>query len=155
MSFQPSAVLSFQPSIRLFALETYSMSILDAVSPQQSLLNSSDPRHEAFQWVTTSANLSSSALDIVQGYVLSLIYFAMGGEHWLDTRNFTHNLNVCSWNNAGSQTISKLGKLYLDLFILSHCHKQKTSEQTKAYGIHTSRPNSQVPWKSRALWWKS
>jgi hypothetical protein len=71
----------------------------------QALQDLSSPQYEAFDWMTNndSTDLQStlSVDELVERFVLVLLYFATGGESWEDQAGFLIPFNThCSWNSG-------------------------------------------------------
>jgi hypothetical protein len=74
--------------------------------------NASTAQHKAVQWVVDSAfvsnftlpTASSRAVQILQYYVLAVVYFATGGTEWIHGYNFLLNDDVCGWNGKVSNS---------------------------------------------------
>jgi Leucine-rich repeat (LRR) protein len=75
----------------------------------QALLDRSSPQYEALEWIldnhSTDVQSKLSDNELVERFALVLLYFATGGESWLDQAGFlTPLINTCSWNSNGEIT---------------------------------------------------
>jgi hypothetical protein len=65
--------------------------------------DNTSPQHRALNWL---ANVDPAQLDfedtgldqLLQRYVLTVVYYATGGENWEYQYNFLSISNVCDWN---------------------------------------------------------
>jgi hypothetical protein len=69
----------------------------------QALQDLSSPQYAALDWMANidSIDLQATLSDdeLVERFVLVLLYFATGGASWSDQANFLiPSLNICSWN---------------------------------------------------------
>eukprot|EP00978_Attheya_sp_CCMP212_P016812 scaffold44411_cov45-Attheya_sp.AAC.1 len=70
----------------------------------QALQDFSSPQYEALAWMansdSTDLQRTMSDDELVERFVLVLLYFATGGANWLaQVRFLTPSLNTCSWNS--------------------------------------------------------
>ena len=86
------------------ALEIFEPMVGDGVNDVTS------PEHRAVNWL---ANVDPAQLDfvntdldqLIQRYVLTVVYYATGGENWQYQYNFLSQDNVCEWNMEIEQQI--------------------------------------------------
>jgi hypothetical protein len=102
-----------------FALRTF--------TPLQDL---SSPQYEALDWMTNedSTDLQSTMSndELVERFVLLVLYFATGGESWVSQHGFLNPLNThCSWNSGelGVVCNDQGSVVELDLCKFSHSHQ--------------------------------
>ena len=92
------------------ALQDVIQYLLDnGVSSQQDLQTQGSPQNKAAIWLAEEdpANLVVPVLNIttVDGYrymtryIMTLNYFAMDGENWIDNMNFLSGDDICYWNS--------------------------------------------------------
>jgi len=74
--------------------------ILKGVSRVDDLENTGSPQQKAYQWIAYVDTLQvpvSSVKQIVQRYVLVVLYYSMGGPSWRSKLNFNSQYDECSW----------------------------------------------------------
>ena len=67
----------------------------------QNLWNDSTPQGKAIWWLAEEDGLEVDPEDsevLVQRYALAVIYYATGGQTWIDKAHFLSNMSVCHWN---------------------------------------------------------
>lgn len=99
------------------------VTLLQPFSGEQPLLSRTSPQHKAAWWLATTDGLeldfSTVSTDkIVQRYVLALLWYALGGEAWGDSKQYLSSLLTCLWggitcNDAGLVTEIDLANNYL------------------------------------------
>ncbi len=92
------------------------------VSSIQDLEQTGTPQNNALTWLGndnfTIANPSNVEANIIDRYVLAVIYYANGGAHWTDRSNFLTFESICSWHNDSS--INGTGAFCLTLMNVSN-----------------------------------
>jgi hypothetical protein len=86
---------------------------ISSISAPLDLLTSGTPQNRAFEWlvnVDPAQVCPGDTLDVVQRYVLALLFYSTGGENWnecgggvspcLDDVPYLSAQNVCSWYNT-------------------------------------------------------
>jgi hypothetical protein len=77
-------------------------SVLGSVS-EEGLDDPNSPQFKALNWIAnedpanTTVGINTDET-IKQRYVAALLYFALGGENWINKYNFLTGLPICSWN---------------------------------------------------------
>jgi hypothetical protein len=82
-----------------------------------ALENNSTAQYKAAQWLIDNHiidNLSlhvtsSSAFQILQLYVLAVLYYATNGNEWTNGCNFLASISVCYWNERSSNSTATKG----------------------------------------------
>ena len=67
----------------------------------QNLWNDSTPQGKEIRWLAEEDGLEVDPAEseaLVQRYALAVIFYATGGETWIDKANFLSNMSVCHWN---------------------------------------------------------
>jgi Leucine-rich repeat (LRR) protein len=101
--------------------------VLEIIEPLVGSVVNFSPEHRALNWL---ANIDPAKLDfedtdldqLLQRYVLTVIYFATGGENWEYQYNFLSGDNVCDWNMEIEKEVwgascfdhEHVGNLYLE-----------------------------------------
>jgi hypothetical protein len=86
-----------QPSIEIFR---------DALFPilGERLDDEGSPQFKALKWIANED--PATTIEIInQRYVAAALYFALGGENWIEKCNFLTEDPVCSWNQEDSGVI--------------------------------------------------
>jgi hypothetical protein len=82
---------------------------LDSVSGER-LDDENSPQYKALRWIANDdpAETSVGVNDIEsikQRYVAAVLYFALGGDNWIEKYNFLTGDPICSWNQESSGVI--------------------------------------------------
>ena len=67
----------------------------------QNLWNDSTPQGKEMRWPAEEDGLEVDPSDsevLVQRYALAVIFYATGGETWIDKSHFLSKMSVCDWN---------------------------------------------------------
>ena len=67
----------------------------------QNLWNYSRPQGKAIWWLAEEDGLEVDPAEsevLVQRYSLAVIFYAAGGETWIDKAHFLSKMSVCDWN---------------------------------------------------------
>ena len=67
----------------------------------QNLWNDSTPQGKAMRWLAEEDGLEVDPSDsevLVQRYALAVIFYATGGDTWIDKAHFLSNMSVFHWN---------------------------------------------------------
>ena len=82
------------------------MDLMEPISSLDSLQNLNSPQRAALEWIAYQdrANIdprgSRSPEEIQERYVAALLYFAMGGDQWINSISFLSETSICAWNNG-------------------------------------------------------
>ena len=79
---------------------------LTPVSGKEPLMDTSTPQYAALEWLADKDpaywDLDTTPLEtITDRYIVSLVYFALGGEGWRVQHNFLSEGSICGWNDGG------------------------------------------------------
>jgi hypothetical protein len=67
----------------------------------EALKNSSSPQYAAMQWLLSSANIGIyKDATLIQRYALATLYYATGGEQWLDSSEWLTDASECDWYSS-------------------------------------------------------
>jgi hypothetical protein len=97
---------NFTLSIAINRLATLSDLLVDYNVSIQALQDLSSPQYAALDWManidsTDPLQFTMSDNELVERFVLVLLYFATGGASWLDQARFlSPSLNTCSWKTG-------------------------------------------------------
>ena len=74
---------------------------------EEQLMNRSTPQYAALEWLADKdpafLDLDTTPLKtITDRYIVSLVYFALGGEGWRVQHNFLSESSICEWNDGGA-----------------------------------------------------
>jgi len=73
-------------------------SLLLTVSSKDALNNKGSPQEKALLWVTTSPlQPGEDNAQIIQRYVLAVLYYATGGADWTYKEGWLESSNECDW----------------------------------------------------------
>ena len=67
----------------------------------QNLWNDSTPQVKAIWWLAEEDGFEVDPAEsevLVQRYYQAVIFYATGGETWIDKAHFLSNMSVCHWN---------------------------------------------------------
>ena len=76
----------------------------------QNLWNDSTPQGKAIRWLAEEDGLEVDPSDsevIVQRYALAVIFYATGGETWIEKAHFLSNMSVCHWNERDEDDVEE------------------------------------------------
>lgn len=76
---------------------------LSAISSDngEALKDSTSPQYAAMQWLLTSANIGVyKDSTLIQRYALASLYYATGGEQWLDSSSWLTDVSECEWYSS-------------------------------------------------------
>ena len=89
------------------------LSKIRTLSDESSLDMPLSPQNKAFQWLLTQdeINLQHSQEDLLNRYIMSVIYLSLGGSQWFSSENWLTSKHICEWehiicNNGLPQEIS-------------------------------------------------
>ena len=96
-SFLPSSAPSFSP----LALEIWDILLENAPDDGVALQHTDSPQFRAYLWsIADNQNRPGGGLSpsLIQRYALATIYFATGGDNWVQSTNWlTHDKSECTW----------------------------------------------------------
>jgi hypothetical protein len=118
------------PPLTPLLRETILFTEIASISAPLDLLTSGTPQNRAFEWlldIDPAQVCPGEALNVVQRYVLALLYYSTAGENWDEcgggvscpTVPYLSDLNVCLWYNTlcdgpdGNLIEIRLGTFYL------------------------------------------
>ena len=84
----------------------------------QNLWNDSTPQGKAIRWLAEEDGLEVYPADsevLVQSYALAVIFYATGGETWIEKAHFLSNMSVCHWNERDEYDPMRVHEVYLYL----------------------------------------
>lgn len=93
----PSVSPTHHPTL---SREAMIFEILKGVSRVEDLENVGSPQQKAYQWIAYVDTLEvpvTNIKQIVQRYVLVVLYYSMGGPSWRSKLNFNSHFDECSW----------------------------------------------------------
>ena len=85
--------------------------IATSVSGNITLDDKNSPQYKAFDWLVRSDNVSlkASRSALIERYIITLLYYATGGEGWKSQNNFLSAGSICEWNQADAGKILPAG----------------------------------------------
>jgi hypothetical protein len=106
-----SQPLFCNPPLTAVLRETILFTEIASISAPLDLLTAGTPQNRAFEWlvdVDPAQVCPGDTLDVVQRYVLALLFYSTGGENWNEcgggdacpTVPYLSGLNVCLWYNT-------------------------------------------------------
>ena len=101
----PSQSPTLTPTWSLASSTDYVRSVLitnlyNNSTSAEVLFGNNTAQHQAFEWLTTNRTEWSDG-QIVQRYVLAVLYFSTLGPSWKDQFNFLSDIHECDWAEAG------------------------------------------------------
>jgi hypothetical protein len=85
-------------------LQTFRTELLNYnVSSSHNLDHNGTPQNKAFNWLVNHdhfLNASSPVEDVIDRYVLGVLYYADGGNQWSNPSSFLTFRSICLWNAA-------------------------------------------------------
>ena len=109
------ASANFTFSITSNRLANLSDLLVDYDISIQALQDRSTPQYQALEWManddsTDPLHFTLSDDELVERFVVVLLYFSMKGANWINQARFlSPSLNICSWNSTIDITIGVLG----------------------------------------------
>ena len=102
-SISPSAVPSYEPSPSLAPTDIMDglYSMVTTVSTYESLQDPQSPQIQMLEWMIALDNSIEqwSAQELLQRYILGVLYYSTGGSGWTARHNFLDaTVPSCSWN---------------------------------------------------------
>jgi hypothetical protein len=79
---------------------------LHTVSGPELLLQESTPQRQAYLWVLEQQQAQADEEDhlspnqLLERYILAVLYWAMGGPNWTQSEGFLSDLPVCEWGGV-------------------------------------------------------
>jgi hypothetical protein len=75
------------------------------ISLKSDLLREESPQYQAAYWIANQdserlsipSNLDENPFQFVQRYVLTVLYYALNGNNWINSLNFTAGIHECGW----------------------------------------------------------
>jgi hypothetical protein len=76
---------------------------LGDVSPMSVLREKNTPQHSAYSWLVDDDDmqLNEHSPNLIQRYVLALLYFSTMGGQWKDAVGWLSTAHECEWKQAG------------------------------------------------------
>jgi hypothetical protein len=91
---------------------------LNSISGEAQVNNQFSPQNAAAKWIVDvdSMKLDATSPHLEQRYVIALLYYALGGEHWNNRTGYLTPANECLWygirctyGSSGNVTYIQLG----------------------------------------------
>jgi len=73
---------------------------------------SCNPTNQAIVWLATTYSLDRA--DLIQKYVMSLLFLKTNGEQWANQENWMEDEDVCNWAGLACNDASRVTSIYLD-----------------------------------------
>ena len=85
--------------------------IISEVSPLSTLPETSSPQSKAAAWLMTDQGICPSDANVLQRYILAVLYFATKGESWMDQLGFLSSANECEWAGIKCDSSGKVANI--------------------------------------------
>ena len=103
----------------------------------QNLWNDSTPQGKAIRWLAEEDGLVVDPADsevLVQRYALAVIFYATGGETWIDKAHFLSNMSVCHWNEDDVSDYDYNPTSYSYTYLGTNCTDGNSEVKTLSLG---------------------
>lgn len=81
---------------------------VSTISAPSALADINSPQSKAAAWIATSQGICPSDANVLQRYVLAVLYFATNGESWIDQLGFLSSANECEWTGIDCDSSGKV-----------------------------------------------
>ena len=82
--------------------------VISTVTAQSSLSDTNSPQSKAAAWMSANTGICPSDANVLQRYVLGVLYFATNGESWIDPLGFLSSANECNWTGIECDSSNKV-----------------------------------------------
>lgn len=112
---QPTQTRVCNSTLTAVQREEQILLILNTITPESKILTAGTSENKAFSWLINDDEAQvcpDNVLDVIQRYILAVVYFGMGGDNWIrcsssdspvqsdcttNDERYLSEANVCQW----------------------------------------------------------